>query len=187
MTATIIITICLLLLFAYVFDVSSSKTRIPSVILLMLLGWGVRQAVYFMEISLPNMESVLPALGTIGLIMIVLEGALDIEINKSKRRIITKSMAISFLSIILISIALTVAFQYSDPVGLTDAIVNAIPFAIISSAIAIPSARNLKTDQKEFIIYESSFSDIFGVIIFNFIVLNDHIGLIQSINTFSFQ
>ena len=53
---------------------------------------------------------------------------------------------------------------------------NAIPFTIISSAIAIPSAKNLLSKNKEFITYESSLSDIFGVIFFNFITLNDNIG-----------
>ena len=43
MTSAIIISICVLLLIAYIFDVSSPKTRIPSVILLLLVGWAVRQ------------------------------------------------------------------------------------------------------------------------------------------------
>jgi Kef-type K+ transport system membrane component KefB len=38
---TVIITICALLLIAYLFDLTSSKSKIPSVILLLLLGWLV--------------------------------------------------------------------------------------------------------------------------------------------------
>ena len=56
------------------------------------------------------------------------------------------------------------------------ALASAIPIGIISSAIAIPSAKNLLNNEKEFITYESSLSDIFGVIFFNFITLNDNIG-----------
>ena len=41
-TTTIIIIICTLLLLAYVFDISSTLTKVPSVILLLLLGWMVR-------------------------------------------------------------------------------------------------------------------------------------------------
>ena len=44
--------------------------------------------------------------------------------------------------------------------------------AIISSAIAIPSAQSLDQKSREFIIYESSLSDIIGVIVFNFVALN---------------
>jgi len=187
METAIIIIICSLLIFAYVFDISSSKTKIPSVILLLLLGWGVRQVVEFFEINLPNLESILPALGTIGLIMIVLEGSLDIELNRSKTSIICKTIAISLLSIVMISTGIAFVFQYVGQTTFKIALANAIPFAIISSAIAIPSARNLKMFQKEFVTYESSMSDIFGVILFNFIVLNDNIGSSQSIRTFFLQ
>ncbi len=40
MTGTIMITFCSLLLIVYLFDPTSSKTRIPSVILFLLLGWA---------------------------------------------------------------------------------------------------------------------------------------------------
>ncbi|RZL36951.1 MAG: sodium:proton antiporter, partial [Pedobacter sp.] len=59
-------------------------------------------------------------------------------------------------------------------------IANAIPFSVISSAIAIPSAAALGKQDKEFVIYESSFSDILGIIIFNFARTN------HSISTSSF-
>ncbi|MCK9310824.1 MAG: cation:proton antiporter [Bacteroidales bacterium] len=186
MTTAIIITICSLLLFAYVFDISSSKTKVPSVILLLLLGWGVRQIVNFLGFNLPNLTSTLPIFGTIGLIMIVLEGSLDIELNRSKMLIIGKSIAISLLSILMISVGLAFVFQYAGHITFKFALANAIPFAIISSAIAIPSARYLKSSQKEFVIYESSMSDIFGVIFFNFII-NDNLESSQTIRTFFLQ
>lgn len=53
------------------------------------------------------------------------------------------------------------------------ALLNAIPLAVISSAIAIPSVRNLSPVNREFITYESSLSDIFGVLLFNFVNMND--------------
>ena len=68
MTTTIIITICLLLLLAYIFDISSALTKIPSVILLLLLGWLVKQTVELFNIHIPDLNPLLPILGTIGLI-----------------------------------------------------------------------------------------------------------------------
>jgi Kef-type K+ transport system membrane component KefB len=108
---TIIITFCVLLLVAYLFDLTSSKTKIPSVILLLLLGWIVRQITGFLLIDLPDFSMVLPILGTIGLILIVLEGSLELELNESKIGLIKKSflgaffplMALSFI-IVFISI-----------------------------------------------------------------------------------
>ncbi len=63
-------------------------------------------------------------------------------------------------------------FYYYGGFNYKDALVNSIPLFIISSAIAIPSAKNIAKSQKEFVIFESSLSDIFGVILFNFFVVN---------------
>jgi NhaP-type Na+/H+ or K+/H+ antiporter len=40
--------------------------------------------------------------------------------------------------------------------------------AIISSAVAIPSAASLLNQEREFVVYESTFSDILGIMIFNY-------------------
>ena len=176
MTMPLIITICFLLLLAYVFDITSSKTKIPSVILLLVLGWAVSQTASYFEIPVPDLSPSLPILGTIGLILIVLEGSLELELNKSKFPFVGKTSLIAFLPMLLFSFGLAFAFQYNGNTTFKIGLANAIPFAIISSAIAIPSAKNLLSKNKEFITYESSLSDIFGVIFFNFITLNDNIG-----------
>lgn len=176
MTIPLIIIICILLILAYVFDITSSKTKIPSVILLSLLGWTVGQLSNKLEIPTPNLNPILPILGTIGLILIVLEGSLELELNKSKFSFVRRASLISFLPMLLFSFGLALAFQYFGNTTFKIGLANAIPFAIISSAIAIPSAQDLISKDKEFITYESSLSDIFGVIFFNFITLNDNIG-----------
>ncbi len=174
MTSAIIITICALLLIAYIFDLTSSKTKIPSVILLLLLGWGVRQLQATLHINIPDLSQLLPIFGTIGLILIVLEGSLELELNRSKASIIKKSFLASLLPILAMSFLLAFAFQYFlTGLSLRDALTNAVPFCVISSSIAIPSAKYLSTSNKEFITYESSLSDIFGVIIFNFVALTE--------------
>jgi cell volume regulation protein A len=175
MTTSIIISICLLLLLAYIFDITSSKTKIPSVILLLIVGWAVKQGTDFFEISVPNLTSILPILGTVGLILIVLEGSLELELNKSKFPFIGKTALISIIPMLLFSFGLAFAFYYFGSISFKFGLANAIPLAVISSAIAIPSAQNLVAKDKEFITYESSLSDIFGVILFNFITLNDDI------------
>jgi Kef-type K+ transport system membrane component KefB len=175
MTITIIITFCVLLLIAYVFDLTSSKTKVPSVILLLLLGWLVRQLTVQFDIQLPDFYQVLPVLGTIGLILIVLEGSLELELNKSKFELVRKSFFGALIPMIALAFLLAFAFRYFGHFGLKDSLINAIPFCVISSAIAIPSIRNLSSKNKEFVIYESSLSDILGVLIFNFLSLNETI------------
>ena len=51
-----------------------------------------------------------------------------------------------------------------------EAILYAIPLSIISSAVAIPSAAGLISKEREFVIYESTFSDILGIMIFNYAI-----------------
>lgn len=186
MTTSIIISICTLLIFAYIFDISSARTKIPSVILLLFLGWGVKQVSAFFAIEIPNLTSVLPILGTIGLILIVLEGSLELELTRSKLPFVRKSSLIAFIPIIIISFVLAYLFHYYSDVSFKAALSNAIPLAIISSSIAIPSAQNLISKNKEFITYESSLSDIFGVIFFNFITFNDYFTF-DSISIFLLQ
>lgn len=173
MTNSIILSLCILLLLAYVFDLTSSKTKVPSVILLLTIGWIVKQLTVSLNIQIPNLMPLLPVLGTVGLVLIVLEGSLEIELNKSKLKLVRNSAIVALLPMIIFSVGLAFTFQYYGLTTFKIGLANAIPLAIISSAIAIPSAQNFNKQEKEWITYESSFSDIFGVIFFNFITLND--------------
>jgi cell volume regulation protein A len=176
MTIPLIITICVLLILAYVFDITASKTKIPSVILLLVLGWLVAQSASYFDILIPDLTPTLPVLGTVGLILIVLEGSLELELNNTKLSIVGKTTLIALLPMLLFSFLCAFAFEYYGNTTFKIGLANAIPFAIISSAIAIPSVKNLLSKDKEFVTYESSLSDIFGVIFFNFVTLNDEFG-----------
>lgn len=176
MTTEIIITVCVLLLLAYIFDLSSKFTKIPSVILLLLLGWLVRQGSTFLEIKIPNLNPLLPIFGTIGLILIVLEGSLELDYDRSKIPMIKKSLFVSLIPMLVLAFGLSFAFQYFGGYSFKNSLINAIPLSVISSAIAIPTASNFSAYNKEFVIYETSLSDILGVIFFNFIALNPNIN-----------
>jgi hypothetical protein len=182
----LIIAICVLLVLAYAFDVSSSKTKIPSVILLLGLGWTVKQIAQFIEIPIPDLTPILPILGTVGLILIVLEGSLELELNKSKFILVGKTSVMALLPMLILSFGLGYALYYFGDIDFKIGLGNAIPLAIVSSAIAIPSVQNLSPFKREFVTYESSLSDIFGVIFFNFITLNAYIGS-QSVGNFLLQ
>jgi potassium/hydrogen antiporter len=186
MTTTIIITFCVLLLVAYLFDLSAKKTRIPAVILLLLLGWVARQLTYFSGIKLPDFSSILPVLGTVGLILIVLEGALELKLNKSKLPLLRKSFFGALIPMFSMAFLFAYLLGYFVPSSFKDSLSNVIPLCVISSSIAISSVKNLATDDKEFVIYESSFSDILGVLFFNFIALNEYING-KSFATFGLQ
>jgi cell volume regulation protein A len=91
MTTAIIITLCTLLLVSYVFALTSAKTKIPSVLLLLILGWGIKQATVFFELQIPSLDPILPVLATIGLVLIVLEGSLELKLDRTKLGLVTKS------------------------------------------------------------------------------------------------
>lgn len=176
MTMTIIITICTLLLLAYVFELTSAKTKVPSVILLLLLGFVVRQLTQLFEINIPDLTLLFPIFGTIGLILIVLESSLELEFNKTKAPLIIKSFIASLLPMVALAFLLSFLFQHFGQASLKVSLTNAIPLCIISSAIAIPSVKSLSPFNKEFVIYESSMSEILGILFFNFVALNDIFG-----------
>ncbi|TAJ53953.1 MAG: sodium:proton antiporter [Chitinophagaceae bacterium] len=177
MTSAIIITLCVLLLIAYLFDLTSSKTKIPSVILLLLLGFIVRKLTDLLDIPLPDLSPVLPVLGTVGLILIVLEGSLELEFNATKMPLIRRSFAVALFPMLALAFGLAWVLQQVGGGSFKDSLTNAIPLCVISSAIAIPSVKSLGQHTKEFVIYESSLSDILGVLLFNFVALNEFFDL----------
>ncbi|MFY7900064.1 MAG: hypothetical protein ACOVNY_07755 [Chitinophagaceae bacterium] len=176
MTSAIIITICVLVLIAYIFDISAAKTKIPSVILLLLVGWCVKKSAEFFNIAIPDLQPILPILGTIGLILIVLEGSLELELNKQKLGIVKQSFIIALVPMIALACLLAFGLSFYKVVSFKTSLINVLPICIISSAIAIPSVRNLSNKNREFITYESSLSDIIGVVLFNFLLFNTHVG-----------
>jgi len=186
MSTTIIITICSLLLLAYIFDISSPFTKIPSVILLLILGGVVKQITILLHFNIPDLNPILPVLGNIGLILVVLEASLELEINRTKLRVIRKSFLISFIPMVILAFTIAYIFYYFGLASFKNALLNAIPFCVISSTIAISSTNGLQSQFKEFIIYESSLSDILGILFFNFIILNDNINLL-SFGNFTLQ
>lgn len=173
----IIIIICLLLLLAYIFDLTSARTKIPSVILLLIVGWAARQITDFRNLEIPDLSKLLPVFGTVGLILIVLEGALELDLNKSKFPLVRKSFFGSFASMLILSFLTSYAVYFFTGISMMSALINVIPICVVSSSVAISSAKNLSKTNKEFVIYESSLSDILGVVFFNFILLNATINL----------
>ena len=174
-TYTVLIILSGLVIFSYLFDLVASKTKLPSVLLLLILGIGIRVLVEKLGLPTYNFLNILPTLGTVGLILIVFEGSLDLKYAKEKNKVI-KGAFLSALVILLASVVVITFIIYQiTGKELYLCFVNAIPFSVISSAIAIPSVANINKKSKEFIVYESSFSDILGIILFNFAISNPNI------------
>ena len=170
-TVSILFALPLLVIFSYLFDAFARKTKFPAVILLLLTGVLVRvitSANGYEDFEFLN--DLIPVLGTIGLILIVLEGALELEINRQKLPTILKGFLSAIVILLLNIVVISWLFNYFLGMELHTATIFATPLSIISSAVAIPSAANLLNQDKEFVVYESTFSDILGIVIFNYAI-----------------
>lgn len=177
MAEIFIIGLCLILLISYLFDISTKFTKVPSVILLLAVGWLLNQIGGAYNIIIPNLSVILPILGTVGLILIVLEGSLELELNRSTQNVVKKSAVIALVPLVIIAIGFSIFLNLEWNISFKQSLINILPFCIISSSIAIPSAINLSKDKRQFITYESSLSDIIGVLFFNFATFGTAITL----------
>lgn len=140
---------------------------------MILLGIGGKYAMDYYNFNQDGLIfGTLEVLGIVGLIMIVLEAAIDLKLSREKWPIIWKSFTVALISLIVcafgISLIINQVFK-EDPI---ISLVYAVPLSIMSSAIVIPSVSRLAKDKKEFMIYESTFSDILGIMFFYFLVEN---------------
>lgn len=165
----ILILLCGLVVFSYLFDLVAKHARVPAVILLLGLGMALRYAADRVGMVVPNPGPLLPALGTMGLIMIVFEGALELTVDHSQNKLIRKAFTSALVTLLITTGILAVLAHYYLGASWLAAFANAVPFAVISSAVAIPSVADMSKGGKEFIVFESTFSDILAIILFNFV------------------
>lgn len=116
--------------------------------------------------------STLEIVGNVGLVMIVLEAALDLKLEKEKTRLVVNSFLVALAGLLVSSLVVATIIYYLVPNAdsFMKSLVYAVPLSIMSSAIIIPSVGGLTGLKKEFMVYESTFSDIIGIMVFYFLV-----------------
>ena len=168
-----VIAASLIIIFSYLFNLISRKTNIPSVLMLIVLGIGLKWVSERFGIESGDyLITILEVLGIVGLTMIVLEAALDLELTKDKWPIIWKSFIVALLSLLIGTIGTAYVLEYFFIDDFFMAVVYAVPLSIMSSAIVIPSVGALDEHKKEFMVYEATFSDILGIMLFYFLLGN---------------
>lgn len=161
---------CLLVIFSYLFNLLSSKTSIPSVLMLLLTGILVREALLFNHLSFDVSAKIVEFFGILGLIMIILEAGLDLQISRSKIVLIRNAFFSAFVIFALSTTACSALLYYYLKEDFLHCLIYAIPLSVVSSAIVIPSISHLQENKKEFLVYETSFSDIIGIMLFNYMI-----------------
>lgn len=169
----ILIGLSLAVILSYLFNLASRATRVPSVLLLLLTGIGLRQWAEYQDVNIHVPKVMLEIFGIIGLIMIVLEGALDLRLTRDKVPLIRRSFLAALVMLMAQAAAIGGLLHLWLGASWQTSLLNAVPLVVISSAIAIPSVANLTGEKQEFIVYESTFSDILGIMLFNFVDQED--------------
>ena len=176
-TSLLIILLSGSVLLSYGFELISHRTKLPAVVLLLFTGMATKQVTDYLDITISHINLALPVLGTLGLILIVLEGGLDLELSEEKKGIFVKTLVAAFLGVVISMLLIAFIFYLLMGESFYNSMVTATPFAIISSAIALPSIRSLDERRREFMVYESSLSDILGLMLFNILVIPTGSGL----------
>ena len=177
----VILSASVLVILSYLFHLFAKKTNVPTVLLLLLLGIIAKQV---LPVTIGNLHNYLSVLGNVGLILIVLEAALDLHLENEKKGLILKAFLSALFGLCLTTAAISTVFVFMFSTSWMKAALFAIPFSVISSAIVIPSVSSLLNPEKEFTIYESSISDILGIIFFYlFLDLNHSTSVFSIIST----
>jgi cell volume regulation protein A len=166
-----------LVLVAYLFEVTAPRTRVPTVLLLLALGIGTRLLLDGVGVKIPDLAKALPMVGTFGLILIVFEGALELQLERDRASMIGRAFLVALLPLAAFVACLAWYLMRSTEADLHAALLNALPFAVISSAVAVPTARAFSRATSEFVVYESSFSDILGVLGFQLVLSTASFGV----------
>jgi len=138
----------------------------PSVIALIAGGMLAKPLLDGVGITLDWAGSLVPILGTVGLVLIVLEGALDMELKHDRLGLLGATFTLALLGFLACLLPLALLAWKMLGLSPVQALLLATPFAVISSAVAIPASAFLSQENREFVVYESSMSDILGVLVF---------------------
>ncbi len=163
----------IIIILSYFANLLAKRTNIPSVLVLIAMGVMIRQGLSALGMEeIPYEALALELLGTVGLIFILPEAALDLELSKKKLPLILKSASLALFSLGASALGIAALLFYSLGLEWFTAVVYAIPLSIMSSAIIIPSVGGLSLERKEFMVYESTFSDIWGIMAFYLVLGN---------------
>ncbi len=162
----VILTVSAILLVAFGVERVGRATGFPSVIVLILIGLISKPTLAMAGIELRGLDRAVNFIGALGLVLIVLEGALDIELRLNRLRATATAIVAAGAGFAICVGAFAAAAWLALPLTPFQALILAVPFAVIGSAVAIPSSGFLPAKAREFVIYESSVSDILGVLLF---------------------
>jgi len=172
-TELLLIILCSFVVLSYFFSIASQYIKVPSVLLLLFAGIGLRILADANGFQLAIPGNIVQSLGVVGLIMIVLEAGLDLKLGKGKLPLIRRSFFTALLILVFSTVMIAALIYVWLKEDIVSCIVYAIPLSIMSSSIVLPSIHSLTEEKREFLVYEASFSDILGIMFFNYFIAGE--------------
>ncbi|HLT92909.1 MAG TPA: hypothetical protein VKZ56_00030, partial [Membranihabitans sp.] len=161
---------CLTLILTYFFKRTPKRAYLPFVIILIFTGILIRLGFEQSSIDLTAKMPFMDVVCVIALVIIILEASMGLHLNKENYGVIGRAALSAFLSIIAVSLAIASLLYIQLNITFGVALLFAIPISILSSSSIIPSITRLGNIKKDFMIYESSITDIVGIISFYFVI-----------------
>ena len=193
-----------IIIISHFLNIYSENTGVPSVLILIFFGAILQLDTQIASILFPEWileyesnynkpwsgvlgddsvkANLLEILGVGGLILILLEAALDLKINKTMIVSSSKAFFVALFGLLGSSflMAYLISSIFAPELDLLHALLYSVPLSIISSAIIIPSIESFNEEKKSFLIYESTFSDVLGILMFQVVVGSLATGAIMS-------
>ena len=171
MTYQAILIVSCLLLTAFGVERLSKRTGVPSVVVMIAIGMIGKPLMASAGVELTGVDASVPLMGALGLVLIVLEGAFDLRLNREHWRANLQALLSASVGVLVCAALFSLAGVWLLKLNTYDAMLLALPVSVISSAVAIPASGFMDKAGREFVVYESSISDILGILLF-FAVLN---------------
>ncbi|MBI2079459.1 cation:proton antiporter [Candidatus Micrarchaeota archaeon] len=152
-----------ILFIGYLGELLSKRFNIPSVLILLLMGYGLKLSGY---LPLDNLLSIQDLFGSLALIVLLFDGGLSLNLYS----VIFKSGRILFMSTLVTILVVTGSAALFYYVFHMDPLIGAIFGAIaggIGSTTTISIVRSLKMDGQilNFLTLESSITDVYSIIL----------------------
>ena len=148
----LIISLSCIIIISHFLNIYSENTGVPSVLILILFGAILQldtQIIGFQILDDTTRKPLLKVLGVAGLILILLEAALDLKINKNMIVSSLRAFFVGLFGLLCTSFAIAYILQvFVSDLDLLHALLYSVPLSIISSAIIIPSIQSLDESKK---------------------------------------
>ena len=127
---SLIVIFSLVIIVSYFFNLYAKKSGIPAVLMLIGLGIIIHYGLLLFDGININLLRPLKVLGIVGLILIVLEAALELRLKKEKIPLLIKSFLVAVLGLSGTAYLIAFCFTYFLHMSILDSLLFGIPLSI---------------------------------------------------------